>query len=73
MSQLEPRTEYYKARGVTLAVSPYVESGGYHDTWEYTRRKVTHIGVRKSTLRQHYTLITLEEFQSRLKSIGVKP
>jgi hypothetical protein len=69
------RVEFYKGHGVTYEVSTCdcCLYDGYQDAWYYTRKDGhRHCGVRWSTLRKHYTLITEKEARQRVEKLGLK-
>jgi hypothetical protein len=74
MPAMTERVEFYKARGQTLEVSTCdcCLYEGFQDAWEYTRKGYHSVGVRWSSLKAHYTLITEKEARQRVTKLGYK-
>jgi hypothetical protein len=72
MTDPHDRKEFYKARGITLAVTtcPCCCFAGYHDAWRYTGKgSYEATAYRQSHLDKHFTLITQRE---AIKRVGLQ-
>lgn len=67
------RREYYKAHGVTLAVTTCdcCRWEGCQDAWEYRRDGAQSVGISSRTLRDCFTLITEKEARKRVSRLGL--